>query len=293
MTANFDEKVYAFADGKPKTVRVTLKGFAPNAGGTLRLKVPAGFTASPAELGAECSAATPLVGRVERGRLVRYATRAEIEQSGLALSDAYRAFDAEERFGAVGAREEAAGECIAAAQHMPWEDVIATRIFAPLDMRSSAPSLTAARAADDRAPLSKAYHAGRAASAITLQDISTVGPAGGIVSNATDMAQWLRVMLGGGAIDGRRLVSPAGFTALLTPQIRVSADAEYGLGWGLARWRGTKLVTHSGGTDGFSALVDLLPDRHAGLVFLDNVPENDLINDVRAVVWEGLLDLRR
>ena len=107
------------------------------------------------------------------------------------------------------------------------------------------------------------------------------------------MAQWLRVMLGGGAIDGRRLVSPAGFTALLTPQIRVSADAEYGLGWGLARWRGTKLVTHSGGTDGCSALVDLLPDRHAGLVFLDNVPENDLINDVRAVVWEGLLDLRR
>jgi len=28
----------------------------------------------------------------------------EIEESGLALSDAYRAFDAEERFGAVGAR---------------------------------------------------------------------------------------------------------------------------------------------------------------------------------------------
>jgi hydrogenase expression/formation protein HypD len=37
----------------------------------------------------------------------------EIEESGLALSDAYRPFDAEERFGAVGAREEAAGECIA------------------------------------------------------------------------------------------------------------------------------------------------------------------------------------
>jgi hydrogenase expression/formation protein HypD len=37
----------------------------------------------------------------------------EIEESGLALSDAYRAFDAEQRFGAVGAREEAAGECIA------------------------------------------------------------------------------------------------------------------------------------------------------------------------------------
>jgi hydrogenase expression/formation protein HypD len=37
----------------------------------------------------------------------------EIAESGLALSDAYRAFDAEERFGAVLAREEVAGECIA------------------------------------------------------------------------------------------------------------------------------------------------------------------------------------
>jgi hydrogenase expression/formation protein HypD len=37
----------------------------------------------------------------------------EIAESGLALSGAYRAFDAEERFGAVLAREEVAGECIA------------------------------------------------------------------------------------------------------------------------------------------------------------------------------------
>jgi hydrogenase expression/formation protein HypD len=37
----------------------------------------------------------------------------EIAESGLALSDAYRAFDAEARFGAVVAGEERAGECIA------------------------------------------------------------------------------------------------------------------------------------------------------------------------------------
>jgi hydrogenase expression/formation protein HypD len=37
----------------------------------------------------------------------------EIAESGLGLADAYRAFDAEERFGAVGAREEGESECIA------------------------------------------------------------------------------------------------------------------------------------------------------------------------------------
>jgi membrane-bound lytic murein transglycosylase A len=39
-------------------------------------------TVSPAELGVECPAGTTLVGRVDHGRLVPYATRAEIETSG-------------------------------------------------------------------------------------------------------------------------------------------------------------------------------------------------------------------
>jgi len=37
----------------------------------------------------------------------------EIEESGLGLSDAYRAFDAEDRFGLVGTRTEESTECIA------------------------------------------------------------------------------------------------------------------------------------------------------------------------------------
>jgi CubicO group peptidase (beta-lactamase class C family) len=187
----------------------------------------------------------------------------------------------------------AAGECIAAAQHASWEDVIATRILAPLGMRSSAPSLKLLHAATDVAPLSIGYQPGKPPKPIPLQDISNVGPAGAIVSSARDMAQWLRVMLGGGVVDGRRVVSEAGFKELLTPQIRVSAEAEYGLGWGLAQWRGTRLITHTGGTDGFSALVDLLPDRHAGFVFLNNVPDLQLIKEIRAIVWEHLLDLHQ
>ena len=37
----------------------------------------------------------------------------DIEESGLGLADAYRAFDAEERFGVVGTSTEEATECIA------------------------------------------------------------------------------------------------------------------------------------------------------------------------------------
>jgi hypothetical protein len=50
VTANFDEKVYAFGTGAAKTVRVTLLAGAPNVSGTLRLQAPAGFRVSPEEI---------------------------------------------------------------------------------------------------------------------------------------------------------------------------------------------------------------------------------------------------
>jgi hydrogenase expression/formation protein HypD len=56
--------------------------------------------------------AQDLMGEVFRVVPRRWRGIGEIAESGLALSDAYRAFDAEERFGPVGMREERAGECI-------------------------------------------------------------------------------------------------------------------------------------------------------------------------------------
>jgi LmbE family N-acetylglucosaminyl deacetylase len=50
VTANFDDKVYAFGSGAAKTVRVTLVAGAPKVSGSLRLKAPSGFRVSPAEV---------------------------------------------------------------------------------------------------------------------------------------------------------------------------------------------------------------------------------------------------
>ena len=44
--------------------------------------------------------------------------------------------------------------------------------------------------------------------------IPVAAPAGAINSSARDMAQWVRLMLGNGVIDGRRLVSEKGFDEL-------------------------------------------------------------------------------
>ncbi|MEO8056578.1 MAG: PIG-L family deacetylase [Acidobacteriota bacterium] len=50
VTANFDDKVYAFGSGAAKSVRVTLVAGAPKVSGSLRLTVPAGFHVSPSKV---------------------------------------------------------------------------------------------------------------------------------------------------------------------------------------------------------------------------------------------------
>ena len=57
--------------------------------------------------------AQQVMGEVFRVVRRRWRGIGEIAESGLALAADYRAFDAEERFGTVGAREEGPSECIA------------------------------------------------------------------------------------------------------------------------------------------------------------------------------------
>lgn len=182
----------------------------------------------------------------------------------------------------------AAGECIARAQQSTWEDVIRTRILQPLGMNASVPVLRELR---DTSNLSLGYKIGKTPKPVRRRDFSNVAPAGGIISNAVDMAQWMKLMIGGGVIEGRRLVSEKGFSELVSKQMSVRENVDYGLGWGIVRWHERKFVTHTGGTEGFSSHVELQPDQKLGFVFLCNVPEAQLVKEIRGIIWGELLDI--
>ena len=182
----------------------------------------------------------------------------------------------------------AAGECVAKAQNSTWERVIASRILVPLGMNASAPSLNELA---DKSRLSFGYKPGDKPKRIPRRDLSNIAPAGAIISNVRDMGRWLRVMIGRGAIDGKRLVSESSFNELVSRQMKISEQADYGLGWGIVEWRGHELVTHTGGTDGFSSQVEFMPDQMIGFVLLCNVPDPDLLKEIRKIIWENLLDI--
>ena len=101
-------------------------------------------------------------------------------------------------------------------------------------------------------------------------------PAGGLFSNVEDLARFMRLVLRGGELDGRRLLRPETVAAMLTPQY---ADAplnfgqRFGLGWmlsGIPVENAGPVAWHNGGTKTFLSQMVLLPSMRLGVVVLAN-----------------------
>lgn len=183
----------------------------------------------------------------------------------------------------------AAGECVARAENSTWESLIKERIFKPLGMRGSNLNVSDTLGSPD---YSKGYNYDedtKETRQLPMRDFPQVAAAGAINSSARDMAQWLRLMLGGGAFEGKRLVSETNFAELLKPQMKVGGNIHYGLGWMLREWRGHKVAEHGGNIDGFNAQVALMPDQRLGFVMLTNVSASTLPLAAMEAVWSNLV----
>jgi CubicO group peptidase (beta-lactamase class C family) len=120
--------------------------------------------------------------------------------------------------------------------------------------------------------LARGYVKQTPAEPVTIRD----APAGGLFSNAEDLARFMRLVLRGGELDGRRLLRPETVAAMLTPQY---ADAplnfgqRFGLGWmlsGIPVENAGSVAWHNGGTKTFLSQMVLLPEKKLGVVVLAN-----------------------
>jgi len=162
----------------------------------------------------------------------------------------------------------AAGEIAGRVSHSTWEEIIASDIFRPLGMTSSVSVVTGMLKSPNHATgyiYDKSYRAVPAPKSLTA-----LAPAGAIASNARDMTQWLRMLTNGGS----HFISPAMFRELTTPLIAVSPMISYALGWAVYDWNGLRVVEHNGGSEGISAIISFIPEKHLGFVFLANTSSN-------------------
>jgi hypothetical protein len=127
------------------------------------------------------------------------------------------------------------------------------------------------------------------------------GPAGGIVSTATDLSRWLLARLGL-EVDGARALSDAALKQLHSPSMLGGAGiglAEFGerqpmgyaLGCQVEAYRGHRVIRHGGNLVGYSSDICVAPDLKAGVVVLTNLHGSGLRDALALMILDRLLGL--
>jgi CubicO group peptidase (beta-lactamase class C family) len=158
------------------------------------------------------------------------------------------------------------------------------RVFGPIGMARSAFEPATVLADGDYALPHFVDLAGRLRPVplVAERGLLPIRPAGGLWSNAREMARYLQTELSRGtAPGGTRVVSAENLAATWAPGVAVpniyrlppamaASMASYGLGWMSGDYRGVRVVSHTGGTAGFTAEIAFLPEADLGIVILTN-----------------------
>ncbi|HEY2846754.1 MAG TPA: serine hydrolase [Pyrinomonadaceae bacterium] len=183
----------------------------------------------------------------------------------------------------------AAGEIASRVEKTPYEKLVSERIFKPLGMTNTTITLADLKKAKDYSYGYNYNFDTKETAKVPYRDISDTAAAGSINSSARDMAEWLRFVMNGGVVNGKHLVSEAGYTEWLKPQMNIQKGIDYGFGWFLQDWNGLKVVQHGGNIDGFNSMVAMIPEKKLGFVMLTNVGVSPLGNDLMPIIWSNIL----
>ena len=125
---------------------------------------------------------------------------------------------------------------------MSYEAFLDRRLFGPLGMTDTTFWPTEAQAKR----LAKTYKPTKDGKGLEERSIEYLGhpltdrakrfpmPGGGLFSTADDMAKFGRMVLNGGELDGKRVLSAAAVKEMTTRQTPAAMKESYGLGWSVA-----------------------------------------------------------
>lgn len=177
-----------------------------------------------------------------------------------------------------------------------YDDYVAAtheRVLDPIGMANSTFSFDEVAAVEHATPHGSGLDGGYAPIPLSAEEfVVPIAPAGGLWSNAGDMARYALTELGRGvAPDGTRVVSAENLEETWQPQVPVTAETSYGLGWFIDEYKGRPLIHHGGNTLGFTSDLAFMPDAGIGVVVLANGQGTNLFNEaVRYRVLELAFD---
>jgi CubicO group peptidase (beta-lactamase class C family) len=178
-----------------------------------------------------------------------------------------------------------AGRVIEAVSGKRWQDFLAERVFAPLEMHD-ATCYASKLYANPQAAWPIVEVDGNWQVAPLVKSDAVMHAAGGMGASALDMANWLRFQLTGTTPSGSELLSPTLLRDTQTQQVGDLAAGTgppahkrsgYSLGWFTGKLAEHRYLNHGGGYLGTSTYVSILPDEGVGVAVLMNEgPPNSL-----------------
>lgn len=192
----------------------------------------------------------------------------------------------------------AAGQIVAKVSGQSWDEFVRERILTPLGMSATTTSIRAFKSGDNiAAPHNELDEKIRV---VRYSNVDGMAPAAGINSNVVEMAQWLRLQLGRGTYEGKKIFSSNVSREMWQPNtiLPISAAGEkliptrhfraYGMGWFMSDYQGRKVLEHSGGLDGMISQTGMIPEENLGVVILSN-SETSLPNIMMNKVFDVFL----
>lgn len=175
-----------------------------------------------------------------------------------------------------------AGEVIEQVGGQSWEDFVSSHILAKVGMSDS--NVRHSDASNGENVATTHARIDGKVRPVAPFDSDNTNPAGGINSNARDMAKWMLVQLDSGRVgNSSQLFSPRTtreLWSIVTPipigtpppelsQLRANFNG-YALGFGVRDYRGYKVVSHTGGLPGYVSKLALIPELRLGVTVLTN-----------------------
>ncbi|MGA7394666.1 MAG: serine hydrolase [Terrimicrobiaceae bacterium] len=150
------------------------------------------------------------------------------------------------------------------------DTVLQQELLDPLGMKDSSYTAGAIEAAPNHAQGYRWSPEGTTEVPFTQLFPYDFGGAGDINSTIEDMARWVRLQLGNGTFEGRRIVSSENLAFTHTPKVAISDKLLYALGWVIQQTPNGNIIWHDGGTSSFGAYVGMVPDKNLGVIVLTN-----------------------
>ena len=189
-----------------------------------------------------------------------------------------------------------AGMVIEEATGKSWKQLVQERVLEPLAMSHT----TSWMSKSEGWPNASAHIGGTEGSRQIdfVKTDSSMHAAGGLLSSANDMSQWLLAQTNQGRIGDEQVFSSD--VLLTTQSSQVALDAKffvfkrdgYGLGWYRSTYEEERLLHHFGGFPGFRAHVSFMPEHKIGVAILSNDSGHGFyVPDVIATyIYDLLLD---